>query len=367
VSEQATMARAPARARRLVERRWLRPLLLIAGPALLILVGLYLYVTGGRYISTDNAYVHADATTISTDVPGRVAEVAVHEHQLVKAGEVLFRLDDAPYRYALDKASAQLASTRLDVDALRASYFQKQTDVRAAEQNLDFFTRELERQRQLLASHFTSQVNFDQALHNRDTAQQALDGAHQALASALATLGGDPALPTGQHPRVLAAKAARDQAAYDLDRTTVTAASDGTVAQVDKLQKGQYVTAGTPLFMLIGTQVWVDANFKETELTHMQPGQSATVDVDTYPDCAFTGSVASISPGTGAEFSVLPAQNATGNWVKVVQRIPVRVAVDTNSCARPLRAGMSATVAVDTQHRRAVAAIVDSALARGTK
>jgi membrane fusion protein, multidrug efflux system len=343
---------------------WRRLVLLLFGPLVLVAVAGYFYVTGGRYVSTDDAYVHADNTMISTDVPGRIVEVAVRENEQVKAGQILFRLDDAPYRYALDRAQANLAMTRLNVEALRATYAQKQAELKAAQDTLDFNSRELERQKQLAARGNASQQAFDQAQHNREAALQNVDSARQALANVLANLGGDPKLDADKHPQVLAAAAQREQAAYDLARTIVYAPTDGIIAQVDKLQKGQYVTTGTPLFSLIGINIWVEANFKETDLTYMRPGQTVTVDVDTYPSHGFKGTVSGISPGTGSEFAILPPQNATGNWVKIVQRVPVRIQLTTGSDDPPLRSGMSATVEVDTRHRRAMSATIDSAFGR---
>ena len=347
-------------------RAWRRVALLLFGPLAILAVSAYLYLQGGRFVSTDDAYVHADNTMISTDVPGRVVDVAVRENEQVKAGQVLFRIDDLPYRYALDRAAANLAMTRLNIDALRATYFQKQAELKAAQDTLDFAGREFERQRQLVARGNASQQAFDQAQHNRVAALQAVDSTRQALANILANLGGDPKIETDKHPQVLAAAAQRDQAAYDLARTVIAAPADGIIAQVDKLQKGQYVTAGTPLFSLIGINVWVEANFKETDLTYMRPGQEVTVDVDTYPNHNFKGTVSGISPGTGSEFAILPPQNATGNWVKIVQRVPVRIKLSPGPDDPPLRSGMSATVEVDTKHRRAMSAMFDSAFARSS-
>jgi membrane fusion protein (multidrug efflux system) len=348
-------------------RAWPRLVLLLAGPLVLVAVAGYFYVTGGRYVSTDDSYIHADNTMISTDVPGRVVEVAVRENEQVKAGQILFKLDDAPYRYALDRAQANLAMTRLNIEALRATYAQKQADLKAAQDTLDFNNREFERQKQLAARGNASQQTLDQAQHNHEASLQNVDSARQALANVLASLGGDAKLETDKHPQVIAAAAQRDQAAYDFARTIVYAPTDGIISQVDKLQKGQYVITGTPLFSLIGITVWAEANFKETDLTYMRPGQEVTVDVDTYPDHKFTGIVSGISPGTGSEFAILPPQNATGNWVKIVQRVPVRILLTTGPDDPPLRSGMSATVEVDTKHRRAVSAMFESAFARAPR
>ncbi len=347
-------------------RRWLRPLALVAGPALLLALGAYLYLIGGRYVSTDDAYVRAGITQVSTDIAGRVIAIEVGENQRVKAGDVLFRLDDKPFQYALERAKADLAKSRLDVEALRATYAQKQAEIRFAQENVDFLTRSFDRQNQLLASHVASQAQYDQARHNLDAARQTLQSTQQALANVLANLGGDPKIETDRHPEVLAAKAQLDQAALNLSHTIVHAAADGIVAQIDKLQKGEYVSAGTPLFALIGADVWVEANFKETDLSHMKPGQAVTIDIDTYPGHVFKGTVAGISPGTGSEFSVLPPQNASGNWVKVVQRLPVRILLADQDENMPLRAGMSATVEVDTEIQRTIAALIESAFA-GTR
>ncbi len=339
-----TLGKAPAALGLRNRRAWSRLVLLLFGPLVLVAVGSYFYLTGGRYVSTDDAYVHADNTMISTDVPGRVVEVAVRENEQVKRGQVLFKLDDSPYRYALDRAAANLAMTRLNIEALRATYSQRQADLKASQDTLDFTAREFERQKQLVARGNAS--------------------ARQAIANVLANLGGEPNLPTDKHPQVAAAAAQRDQAAYDLARSVVYAPTDGIISQVDKLQKGQYVSAGTPLFSLIGLTVWVEANFKETDLTYMRPGQAVTVDVDTYPNRNFKGTVSGISPGTGSEFSILPPQNATGNWVKIVQRVPVRVVLSRGDDDPPLRSGMSATAEVDTNHRRALGATIDALFGR---
>jgi membrane fusion protein, multidrug efflux system len=263
---------------------------------------------------------------------------------------VLFRLDDSSFKIALEKAKAQLASTQLQIDGMRATYRQRQADVKAAEDTVGYMQREADRQSQLLATHVTSQQKYDEARHNLDNARQVLSSAQQQLNNVLASLGGDPNMPTDQHPLMLQAKAQVDQAALDLGDTIVRAPSNGYVTMVDKLPVGQYLNAATPAFQLVSTdRVWIEANFKETDLTRMRPGQNATVTIDTYPDRSFSARVDSISAGTGSEFSVLPPQNATGNWVKIVQRVPVRLVIENPDADHPLRAGMSAVVEVDTR------------------
>jgi membrane fusion protein, multidrug efflux system len=327
-----------------------RLLLMASIPLVLVAIAAYLYLTAGRSASTDDAYVQADKIVISSDVSGRVVAVAVKDNQPVKTGQVLIRLDDGSYKIALAKAQAQLAATKLQIDGLRATYKQRLSDVKAAQNTFDYMQREADRQAQLLATHITSQQKYDEARHNLDAARQQLSSAQHQLANVLASLGGNPDLPTDQHPLVLQAQAQIDQAALDLSDTVIKAPADGYVTQVNHLPVGQYLTAATPAFDLVTTdRSWIEANFKETDLTRMRPGQSATCDIDTYPDRSFRAHVDSISAGTGSEFSVLPPQNSTGNWVKIVQRIPVRLAIDNPDPDHPLRAGMSATCAVDTR------------------
>jgi membrane fusion protein (multidrug efflux system) len=332
-------------------RLWLRIILMAIVPLILIGVAVYFYFTAGRYASTDDAYVKADRVQISSDVSGRVIAVEVKDNQQVTAGQVLVRLDDGSFRISLEKAKAQLAATQLQIDGLRATYKQRQADLKASEDNLAYMQREADRQAQLLASHVTSQQKYDEARHGLDAARQQLSGVQQQAANVLASLGGDPNLPTEKHPLVLQAQAQIDQAVRDLNNTVIHAPASGYVTMVDKLPVGQYMTIGVPAFELISTErAWIEANFKETDLTRMRPGQTATVDIDSYPDRNFTAKVQSISAGTGSEFSVLPPQNATGNWVKVVQRVPVRLVIENADADHPLRAGMSATVEVDTRN-----------------
>ena len=334
-------------------RHRLRLPLMLAGPILVLLAAAYWYLTGGRYVSTDDAYVQAARVAVSTDVSGRVVEIAVKDNQQVTAGQPLFRLDERPFRIAVEEAKAQLATVRYQIHALKATYHQKRADAKATEATSEYQEREFERQKRLLASGTASQQQFDQARQAFENGRQLLASKQQDVAVALANIGGDPDLPLEQHPMVQHAQAALDRAELNLSYTEIRAPENGVVTKVDQLQVGDYVNAGTPLFSLMSTdRVWVEANFKETELTHMRPGQEASVEIDTYPDAVFHAKVQSLSPGTGLTFSLLPAENATGNWVKVVQRLPVRLTLDHVDHNTPLHAGLSATVEVDTRHRR---------------
>lgn len=334
-------------------RQRLRLPLMIAGPVAVFLVAGYWYLTGGRYVATDDAYVQAARVAISTDVSGRVVEIDVRDNDRVKAGQVLFRLDPRPFQIAVDEAKAQLATVRYQIHALKATYHQKRADARATEATVDYQQREFDRQQRLLNSGTASQQQFEQARQAYETGRQQLASKQQDIAVTLANIGGDPDIPLEQHPMVQHAQAALDRAELNLSYTAISAPENGIVTKVEQLQVGDYVNASTPLFSLMSTdRVWVEANFKETELTHMRPGQPATVEVDTYPGVVFPAKVESLSPGTGLTFSLLPAENATGNWVKVVQRLPVRVSLDHFDPDAPLHAGLSATVEVDTGHSR---------------
>ncbi len=341
----ATAAAAP----KVAPWRQRRYLVMASVPLLLLLAGLYLWATGGRYASTDNAYVQQDKVTITADVDGRIVETTVHENEPVSANQILFRINPEPYRIALAQADADLAAARLEVEQLRAAYQQAEAEAKWDTDNLDFMTKAFDRQQDLLKKGVASQASYDQAENDVHSAERALVQAKQRVEAARAALGGDPAIETDRHPAVLAALAKHDQAALDLKNTEVRAPHDGVIAQAERLQVGQYVTAATPILSLVETgESWVEANFKETDLTRMRVGETATISLDTYPGRSFAGEVASFGAGTGAEFSVLPAQNATGNWVKVVQRVPVRIRF-TDEVDVPLRSGLSASVAVDLE------------------
>jgi len=343
-------------------RRWLRRALLLLGPALVVIIGGYFYLTGGRYVETDDAYVKADMVAVSAEVSGPIVEVEVRENQQVEQGQALFRLDRQPFEIALAQAEARLKKADNDVRALKADYRQKQQELELAKTNVAYAEQEFQRQAELVQRDFASRAKYDEAQHDLNVARQQVAVLEQELRGLLADLAGDPDIAVERHPTYLDAKAARDQAALDLQHAAVVAPFAGVASQKPDL--GDYVTAGTPVMSIVADRdVWVEANFKETELTYVRPGQAATVEIDTYPDREWPATVESIAQATGAQFSVLPAQNATGNWVKVVQRIPVRIALETGPDDPPLRAGMSVTAEIDTGRRRALPAVVETALA----
>jgi membrane fusion protein (multidrug efflux system) len=330
--------------------RRIRVPLMAGGATAIILIAGVLYFLSGRSESTNDAYVNAARIAISTNVPGRVVELNVHDNQRVRRGAILFRLDDRPFQLAVNQARAKLSNARLQIESMKALYGQRQSELRSAQETLAYEENETQRQKRLLASGISSQSQVERAVHARDSARQAVAAAEQQIASVVANLGGNPSIDPTEHPAVQQAQADLDRALLDLSYTSIAAPDDGVVTQVEKLQVGDYVSAATPVFALVATHdLWVEANFKEVQLAKMRAGQPATVRIDTYGDKVFKGHVASFSPGTGAQFSVLPAQNATGNWVKVVQRLAVRIEIDDADNAHPLYVGLSATVKVDTR------------------
>ena len=315
--------------------------------------GIYWYGTGRYLQSTDDAYVQAARASISSNVAGQVAEIAVHDNQQVHRGDLLFRLDDAPYRIAVEEAQAKLGTAIMQVSAGKAAYRQQLASLGNAQATLAYQEKEYARQQKLLASGIASQAQFDSAQHGLDAARQQLAATRQQADSVLAMLAGKADVDPAQHPAVQQAQAELDRAQLNLSYTRITAPDDGIVTKVEQLQVGDHIAAGNPAFALISTRdVWVEANFKEDQLTHMRPGQPAEVDIDTYSSHRFKAHVASIAPGTGSQFSALPPENATGNWVKVVQRLPVRLQIDDADPSLPLHTGLSATVKVDTGHQR---------------
>ena len=323
-----------------------RLLLMLSVPLIILLAGLWLWLGSGRWVSTDNAYVQLDMVSISAEVTGPIVEVAVKENQRVRKGDLLFRIDPRPYRIALAAAEAQIAQARVQVGKLEAESVGTGADIQGASANLAFAERAFGRQAELLQRGFTTRARYDEAQHSVQEAKERLANARADASikrSALADGG------AAAQPAVAAAIAARDKALLDLQRTDVRAPADGYVSQTERLQVGNAAVPGLPLVSLVRSgEVWIEANYKETDLDRMAPGQPAEIRLDAYPDTKIRGHVASIGRGTGSEFSVLPAQNASGNWVKVTQRLAVRIAIDGDT-GRQLLAGLSAKVSVDTK------------------
>ena len=348
-SAAAVPAPAAPAARR--PRRWLRSTLLLLGPIVALTAGTYVYYTSGRVVETDNAYIKADVGVISAEVAGPIGALNVRENQRVAAGDVLFTIDERPFRVALDRADAQLAAIDDFVESTKASYRQALEQLALARTNAAYEQRELDRLTALADKKLASEVDVDEQRHERDVATQEIQVTERALDQIRARLGGDLERPVTEQAAYLAAKSSRDAAALDLDHTIVRAPFAGIASKVPTL--GQYVQPGTPIMTIVADRnVWIEANYKETDLTHVAAGQAVEIRLDTYPDRRWRGTVESISQATGAEFSVIPAQNATGNWVKVTQRIPVRIAIEMHGDDPDLRAGMSAIVGIDTGHER---------------
>ena len=335
------------------KRKRLRMMLLIALPAFLVVAGGIFYLMGGRYISTDNAYVGAQKVLVTPEISGKVLDVKVREGQRVKEGDELFSLDAQPYKIAVSQAESKLADARIAYNNLKTNLASLTQLVDLAEKSVALKQKDVERKSKLVLSQAGSQADVDKAASDMVAAQLQLRYGTQQRDNTLNQLRGDPNLPLEKFPAYEQAQATLDGAQRDLAHTTVRSAISGIATQVDNIQLGRFVTAGSPVFSIIDdTAPWVDANPKETDITYLRIGQKVTIDVDSFPDRAFHGTVQSVSPGTGAQFSILPPQNASGNWVKVVQRVPVRVVFDKDQDLSLLRSGMSANVEIDTHHSR---------------
>jgi membrane fusion protein (multidrug efflux system) len=345
--------------------RVVRVLLLIFVPLAAALAGLSWYATGGRLVETENAYIKANIVNITTAVTGRAIEVPVRDNQAVEKGALLFRLDPEPFDIALARARAKMDVVRTEVQSLRAEYRETLVEANEVRERIEFLTRQLERQERLKEKGMSRADQWDEARHNLEAARARLASVQERTNRVVASLGGDPQSAVERHPRYVEAKAEYDAAALDVTRTQIKAPVAGVLSNM-KLQVGEYVEKGVPVFGLIESgPLWIEANFKETQLTNMRVGQAATVTADAYPDVEWAGVVDAIAPTTGAEFAVLPPQNATGNWVKVVQRVPVRIRVDPASQPVELRAGLTVTVAVDTQRNRGLPRVVQRLIDRG--
>jgi membrane fusion protein (multidrug efflux system) len=330
----------------------LRVALLLGVPLLVLLGALFVWRAGGRYVTAENAYVKADIVQIAPEVSGRVVDVAVRDHARVEAGSVLLRIDPEPFRLAVAKAEAELEAARTQVETARATYRETESELGELESRADYLVRQARRQQDLAARGAAPATRVEEALNEAQVARDRIVVVRRRLARLLTTLKGEVDLPADEHPTVRERLAERDRAVLDLARTTVTAPTGGTVVNM-RLQRGEQVRAATPVFALVSDRrPWIEANLKETTLTHVAVGQRVEVVLDTYPHFTWVGEVESISPATGAEFAVLPPQNASGNWVKVVQRVPVRIRLRPQPGEPELRAGVTATVSIDTGRQR---------------
>jgi membrane fusion protein (multidrug efflux system) len=340
-------------------RKTIGRVLMLAGVVAVVVGGLAFWLAGGRYVSTDDAYVEANKLMVSTDVSGLVAEVDVKEGQLVHKGDVLFKLDPKPFQIAVANTKSQLAQSALTIRSMEEDYKRMLRDIDAQRAQGRWAQTNYDRQQALIKIGGTAQQNVDQALAGLGTANAQVASLRAQAEVQLAKLGGAVGLPLERHPEYLQARAALDEAQRQLDHTVVRAPYDGVVTQVSSLQPGAMIVSSLASFMptsAVGlvstTDKWVEANLKETDLTYVHPGQPVDITIDTFPGRTFHGTVAAVAPATGSMFSILPSQNTSANWVKVVQRLSVKIAFDSEEDTSMIRAGMSVTADIDTGHKR---------------
>lgn len=336
-----------------VANRGKRRLLLVGVPAVIVVVSTLIYMLSGRYIETDNAYVQADITSITNQVSGSISAIDVKENEVVSKGQLLYVIDPQPFKFAEDKAAAQLSVMRSNILAQQATYREKAVQLKLADTKLAFYEREEKRQKDLLVKHYASNSDFDQAQENTRESKMNVVALQENLNALKAMLEGNPSMPAEEYSSYKSLQSALDTARLNLGYTQVRAPASGIVSKLPKL--GEYTAKGATTMVLVADQdTRIKANFTEKDLTYVKPGQRVEIDVDTYPNYTWKGKVESISPATGSEFSVIPAENATGNWVKVAQRLAVRIKIDHESGEPELRSGMSAQVSIDTKHHRSL-------------
>ena len=333
-----------------VDRPVLRRVLFSVGFIVVAVGALYAWFVSGRYVSTDNAYVKANLVNVSADLSGKLNAVYVHENQQVHAGDPLFRIEPAPYELAVSKAEAQLRDTRLRIEALKAEYAQKQANQRANAADLAFRRTDHARVEGLQAMGAVARAALDSATHELEVARSRQSESVHERDEILAQLAGKPDIAVDEHPAVRTAQAALDKARLDLERTTVRAPIDGVASKVPEV--GSYVVPALAVLSVVDAAApWIEANLKESQLEDVRAGQTVAIEVDAYTHSQWQGTAESIGQATGSEFAVLPPQNASGNWVKVVQRIPVRIRIEHHADEPVLRAGMSTEISIDTQSR----------------
>jgi membrane fusion protein (multidrug efflux system) len=339
----------------------LRTTLMLIIPALAAAVGLFYYLMSGRYVSTDNAYVGAQKVLITPEVSGKVVRIAVVEGQQLAPGDELFSIDPVPYRLAAQEAEARLARVKIDFDNLKSSIASLGKQIELARQSLAANQADFDRKTTLLDNRISTPSDLDRSRVALVAGKAQLEQLEQLEAVARNRVLGNVALPLDKYPQYVEATVALDRTRRDLANTVLRAPIAGVATQVTSIQMGRYLTAGMAVFSIIGSEtVWVEANPKETDLTYVRAGQPVTITVDTFPSRQWRGIVTAISPGTGAQFTILPPQNAAGNWIKIVQRVPLRIEFDPGQDVQRLRSGMSATVEIDTGHRGRLARLFGS-------
>ncbi len=345
------------------QRAGRRFVLLILLPSVALLLALSWWAMSGRYVSTENAYVKASIVAISADLDGRVVDVDVEDDQWVDRGDELFKLDAKDLEIDQDRAAARMVSAKYQIEGWRAELREAQAEIEEAEERVTYYFQQAERQRALERQGIAAAVRLEEAELELTAAGKRVAALQEKLRSTLAKLGGDPDIAPELHPAYREAVTERERAALQLKKTVVKAPISGVISRM-RLERGEWVEEGQPVFTIVDPESsWIEANLKETQLTHVAVGQSVSIGIDSYPDHEWTGKVASISAATGAEFALIPPQNASGNWVKVVQRLPVRIEVDQGDDLPPLRAGMTATIEIDTERETSLAKLVNEAVA----